>query len=76
MMRARRLAARTVGPVELIFGHKVYLWCHSHIGYVKKRKSQIWAPCWVFPNFAKNQEILIFRKSGKKGAIFTKLLPN
>ena len=66
---------RTVGPAKLIFGHKMYIWCRSDIGYMKKQISQIWAPCWEFLIFAKNQEILIFRKSGQKGAIFMKSLP-
>ena len=75
-MRARGLAAWTEGPVKLIFGHKMYLWCHSGKGYLKIQNSKILAPCWEFLIFAKNQEILIFRKSGKKGIIFTKSLPN
>ena len=67
---------RTIGPAELIFGHKMYLWCHSDLGYLKIQNSKILAPCWEFLIFAKNQEILIFRKSGQKGAVFVKSPPN
>ena len=38
---ARRLAARTEGPVKLIFGHKMYLWCHSGIGHIKIKNSKM-----------------------------------
>ena len=47
-MRARGLAAWTEGPVKLIFGHKMYLWCHSGKGYLKIQNSKILAPCWEF----------------------------
>ena len=53
----------------------MYLWCHSGIGQIKIQNFKILAPCWEFLIFAKNQEILIFRKSGQKGAIFMKSLP-
>ena len=75
MLRARGLAARTVGPAELIFGHKMYLWCRSGKGYIKNPNSKIQAPCWEFLIFVKNQEILIFRKSGQKGGDFYQITP-
>ena len=61
---------RTVGPAELIFEHKMYLWRHSDLGYLKIKNYKILAPCWEFLIFAKNQEILIFRKRGQKGVAF------
>ena len=46
---------------------KILLYENRPLGYIKIQNFKILAPCWEFLIFAKNQEILIFRKSGQKG---------
>ena len=65
---ARGLAARTAGPVELIFGHKMHLRCRSGIGHIKNPYFKIQTHCWEIVIFAKNkQKSRFLQKMAKRG---------